>query len=56
MGKAILFSILVATIAVPMRAARDPSPVQGLRRAIVWMAGFNLLYLIAFIYIYPRLM
>jgi len=52
----ILISILVATVLVPLRAARDPSPVRGLRRAILWFVGFNLVYLLAISYLVPRLM
>ena len=54
MGKIILISILLATIALPMRAARDPSPTRGLRRTVLWLVAFNVFYLIAIIYILPR--
>ena len=53
--KFILVSILLATIIVPMRAARDESPARGLRRTVLWMMTFNLMYLIALLYILPRL-
>jgi len=53
--KLLLVSILFATMALPMRAARDPSPVRGLRKALVWTAGFGVLYMLAILYLYPRL-
>jgi hypothetical protein len=56
MAKVILVSILVATIAIPMRAARDPSPARGLVRAALWFAVFDVLYLLATVYVYPRLL
>lgn len=55
MAKLLLISIVIMTIAIPMRASRDPSPTRGLRRAVLWFAGFNLLYLIGIIYVLPRL-
>lgn len=55
MQKLLLVSILVATIALPMRAAADPSPARGLRRAIVWLVAFNVAYLIGIVYVLPRL-
>lgn len=54
MGKLLLLSLLLATIALPMWAASDPSPLRGLRRAMLWLVGFNVFYLIAIIYIFPR--
>jgi hypothetical protein len=53
--KFILISILLATIILPMRAARDASPARGLRRTVMWVMTFNLMYLIALLYILPRL-
>jgi len=54
-GKLLLISILFATIALPLRAARDPSPVRGLRRTVVWLVGFNVFYVLAVVYLLPRL-
>jgi len=53
--KLLLVSLLIATIAVPMRAARMRGPRRGLRRAVFWTLAFNLLYLFAIRVIYPRL-
>ena len=55
MQKLLLISILVTTMALPMRAARDGSAVRGLRRALAWAGAFNLFYLVAILYLYPRL-
>ena len=55
MGKLVLISVLVATLVLPMRAARDRSPARGLRHAVLWMSAFNFLYLLAVIYLLPRL-
>ena len=55
MQKALLISIIVATLAIPMWTAQDRSARRGLRRAVVWMALFNVVYLLAVMFIYPRL-
>lgn len=55
MHKMALVSILVASIALPYRAAKDPSAVRGLRRALVWFAVFDLCYLVTVVYVLPRL-
>lgn len=55
MAKLLLLSILIATVAVPMVAASDQSARRGFRRTILWMVAFNAFYLIAIIYVYPRL-
>ena len=55
MGKFILLSILIATVAIPMHTARDESPARGLRRTVLGLATFNLFYLLAVIYLLPRL-
>ncbi|MFL5580486.1 MAG: hypothetical protein ACJ8AO_08935 [Gemmatimonadaceae bacterium] len=55
MQKILLISILVVTVAIPMRAARNPSPTAGLRKAVLGVALFNLAYLVFLRFIYPRL-
>ena len=55
MGKLLLMSVMVAMVALPMRAARDGSAVRGLRKTVLWTVAFNVLYLIAVLYVYPRL-
>jgi hypothetical protein len=54
MAQAILLSLLVATIALPVRAAREKNPRKGLRRAIVSVAVFNAIYLLLLIFVYGR--
>ena len=54
MGKAILLSVLVGIIAIPLWAARDPNPQRGFRKVLLLVFVFNLLYLLAIRFIYPR--
>jgi hypothetical protein len=56
MEKLLLVSILISTMVLPMRAARRPHPVHGLRRAILYTLIFNALYAFAILYIYPRIL
>jgi hypothetical protein len=53
--KLLLVSILLATMVLPMRAARDPSAVRGLRKALLWIVGFDVCYMLALLHLYPRL-
>jgi hypothetical protein len=55
MQKLLLMSILAATVVFPMVAARNPRPIVGLRRALAGFALFEAFYLIAVLYLYPRL-
>ena len=55
MRKLLLLSIVIATIALPMRAARDRSAVRGLRRTVGGMALVVVLYAVAILYVLPRL-
>jgi hypothetical protein len=54
-AKLLLVSIVFATIVLPLRAASEPSPSRALRRVLVSMFAFNVIYLIAILYVYPRL-
>lgn len=51
----VLRSMLVALIVIPLVAAREPNPTRGLRKAILWFVGFNLLYMLALRFVYSRL-
>lgn len=51
----LLNSILIATVVIPLVAARDRLPRRGLRHAIVWSIAYEAFYLVACIYLYPRL-
>jgi hypothetical protein len=53
--KLILVSILIATVVVPLRAAKSPSALLGLRRVVLMMLAFEVLYLAALLFVYPRL-
>ena len=54
MGKLILLLPVIAMVAVPAFAARDPNPRRGLRKALVLMVFFNLFELFALRVILPR--
>jgi len=51
----LLISFIFAPIVLPMIAARDQSPLRGLRKAILWWLLFNGAFLLAYLVIYPRL-
>lgn len=55
MGKLILASLLLATVVLPMRAARGRAPRRGFGRLLLSLAAFNLMYLLAVLYLIPRL-
>ena len=55
MKKLVLLSIIFATIAIPARAARMKNPRVGIKKALRNMVLFNLFYLFAVLYIWPRL-
>ena len=54
MQKIILMSVIYATAIIPLLAARDSSARRGLRRAIAWLLAFNVIYLLAVIFLYPH--
>jgi hypothetical protein len=55
MAKALLMSVLFATILIPIYASRDPRPSRGMRRTITWFLAFVAFYVFACLVIYPRL-
>ena len=55
MKKFLLYTILIATVMIPLIAASDKSAIRGFRKAVLWMAAFNLLYVFAILYVWPRL-
>jgi hypothetical protein len=55
MQKLLLISILIVTVALPMRAARDPNPGRALRHVVYGIAAYVAFYVIAIVYIMPRL-
>ena len=52
----ILLSIVLAGVALPIRAARDPNPRRGLRRAAYAMFLFTCGYVVAVLYVLPRIL
>jgi hypothetical protein len=54
MGKAILISIVIGLIALPILAARDPNPRRGLKRALAGLAAFTILYAFLLAFVLPR--
>ena len=55
MGNFILMSIVLALLAVPSWAARDPSGPRGLKKTIVGIIAYSLLYLFLVRVVVPRL-
>lgn len=45
MKKLILLSVIIAAIAIPARAAKMKDSRKGLRKTLIQMAIFNLIYL-----------
>jgi hypothetical protein len=56
MAQVVLLSILIATVAIPARAAREKNPKKGLRKAILYVALYNAFYLFLLIFVYVRLL
>lgn len=56
MSKLVLFSVIIMMFAIPIAAARAKNPRRGFSRMLVAMLLFNLFYLFAVRYIYPRLL
>lgn len=52
MGKALLLSVLVATVAIPALGASDPKPRRGLRWVLAVLLVFHVVYVgaVAFIH------
>lgn len=55
MSKLLLLSIIIATIALPARAANFASPKLGLRKVIIWMLYFEAFYAFSLNYLVNRL-
>lgn len=51
----LLTSVLIATAVIPLRMARAPDPRRGLRRTVIYMVLFNVIYMLACVYLYRRL-
>jgi hypothetical protein len=55
MQKLLLYSILIATVAIPVRMSREKTRAEGVKRTVKWMVGFCVVYLLGLLYLYPRL-
>ena len=55
MSKLILFSIIIASIAIPARAARTPNAREGFKKMLIQMAIFELIYLLLVTLVWVRL-
>ncbi len=55
MQKLILLSIVLANVAIPIWASRERGARRGLKKMLIAMIVFNVVYLLALIVIYPRL-
>ncbi len=55
MQKLVLMSVIIASIVIPARAARMKSPQAGLKKAIVQIAIFNLVYVFLLMFVVGRL-
>jgi hypothetical protein len=55
MQKALLISILFATVTIPLFAARGGSVKSAVRRSVIATAAFCVLYWLGLLFIYPSL-
>jgi hypothetical protein len=55
MQKLLLLSVVIAMICVPILAGRDRSPVRSLKKTLLVILVFNLVYLVALRFVYPHL-
>lgn len=55
MSKLLLLSLMIAMITIPTRAARDPDPRRGLKRAIVQMLIFEAFYGFCLLFVWGRI-
>ena len=55
MAKFVLMSVIFGSIAIPVFAARDANAMRSVKKAFLLSLVFNLFYLFAVRFIYPRL-
>ena len=55
MRNLLLRSVIFAVFIIPFVAAREPSPIRGLKKAFGLFLVFNVLYMFALRFIYPHL-
>ncbi|GEM_PF-3529405 len=54
MEKAVLLSLMVATMIVPHQLARIKSRAAGYRKLKIWMFVSCFVYILLLLYVYPR--
>lgn len=54
MKKLLLLSVIIASIAIPVRLATAKNPRKALRKVLIQAAVFNLFYLFALVFIWAR--
>ena len=55
MHKFLLLTMLLATAMIPLLASRDSGARRGLERTVVSLFVFDFVYLLALMFIYPRI-
>ncbi|HEY0467183.1 MAG TPA: hypothetical protein VGC79_23445 [Polyangiaceae bacterium] len=55
MQKLVLMSVIIASLIIPARAARMKNPEAGLKKTLVNVAIFNLVYVFLLLYVVGRL-
>lgn len=55
MKKFILLSFILAMVVIPARQARSKDARLALKRVVVQMAIFDVVYLVLLLYVWPRL-
>ena len=51
----LLLSIIIMAVVIPARAARDPNPRRGFKRALFWFMAYCFFYVFALKYAFFRL-
>jgi len=53
MKSLLLISVLIAALAIPAMAARDPNPRRGVKRMVLLLLAFNAVYLAYITLVHP---
>ena len=55
MSKLLLLSLLIATLAIPIVASKDPNPQRGHAKTVRWYLAFVVAYFFGLLFVYPHL-
>ena len=55
-SKLLLFSVIIMMVAIPVVCAREKDARRGFQRMVLILVAYNLFYLFAVRFIYPRLL